>query len=122
MDAIGAAILGANRSQDLFSQSAAEFINAFTPVLGAASGDVTSLESILQNNASGYNGANPFQGDALAASTFLASTELQLFSPQSADPFQSFVNMMQAQHAYSASLDAFKTASDMDSQLVNLLG
>lgn len=119
-NAIAASLLGIQSAQNQFYQSSTAFINSFSPVLAANAGDTEALGNLLDQGEAILDGGNPFQGNALAAQTLMASADIGLFQAGD-DQFGSFLGMLTAEYSLYANLDSLKTSFDTSQSLLDIL-
>ena len=104
--------------------SRAQFINSFTPVLGAASGDGQAVQQLTQL-AGGVdaNGQviNPFEGAPISGDTLIAASTAQLFSPSATDPTQALFNLIASETAFSANASAFSRIAETQDSVLDIL-
>ena len=127
MTAFNTAALGLLRSQNDFTRATSSFIRSFTPALGASVGEVGALNQVAPNPLQGpgqnqgqNQNINPFEGNAINPQTLASSSLVGLFNASSTDPISSFVNLIQAEHAFGANIAALKTIDEVEQQLLDI--
>lgn len=119
VSALNIAAAGLFNSQQSFSNSATQFINSFTPVLGAMSGDGQAIQQMSQLPVDPGN--NPLAGSPISGETLVAASTAQLFSPSATDPTQALFNLIQSETAFSANIAAFSRIADVESSLLDIM-
>lgn len=119
VSAFNTASLGLLTSQSSFNTSAIQFINSFTPALGAAVGEASALSSIAQ--APTNPNVNPFAGSNISPDAFVASSLSGLFSPNATDPATTLVSLLQAETAFLANLNAFDAINETENALLDII-
>jgi hypothetical protein len=119
VSALNVAAAGLFNSQQSFNNSAVQFINSFTPVLGASSGDGQAIQQISQLPVE--PGTNPFAGTPISGETLVAASTAQLFSPSATDPTQALFNLLQSGTAFSANIAAFSRISEVEDSLLDIM-
>lgn len=94
-NAVNTARVGVQQAQQSFNKAAQGVVKSYT-----------SAANAIHNNAA--TGANPQVSIAAATQTAI-------------DPAQSVVNMLQAEHAYKATLKMLQTAADMEKTAIDRL-
>lgn len=119
VSALNVAATGLFNSQQSFNNSAVQFINSFTPVLGAFSGDAQAFQQLTQLPSTPTT--NPFEGNQISGDTLIAAATAQLFSASATDPSQALFNLLQSQTAFEANLASFSRAADVEQSLLDIL-
>ena len=119
VSALNVAATGLFNSQQSFNNSAVQFINSFTPVLGALSGDGQAIQQLTQQPLE--PGVNPFAGSPMSGDTLIAASTAQLFSPSATDPTQALFSLIQSESAFSANIAAFARIAETEDSLLDIL-
>ena len=119
VSALNVAATGLFNAQESFNNSAVSFINSFTPVLGAFSGDGQAVQQLTQLPV--QEGVNPFQGSPISGDTLIAASTAQLFSPSATDPTQALFNLIQSETAFSANIASFARIAETESSLLDII-
>jgi len=119
ISALNSAATGLFKAQESFNNSAVQFIDSFTPVLGAFSGDGQAIQQLTQQPLEA--GFNPFQGTPISGDTLIAASTAQLFSPSATDPTQALFSLIQSEAAFSANIASFARIADAEQSVLDIL-